>query len=65
MNVHSLGYRTDLIFSRFGGEVFDRGDYLVVRTPSNPPFIGATSSFLTGLPATATTHDGERSLRRR
>lgn len=34
----SLGYRTDLIFSRFEGEVIDRGDYLVIRTPSNPGY---------------------------
>ena len=38
MNVQSLGYRTDLIFSRFEGEVTDRGDYLVVQTPSNPTY---------------------------
>jgi len=38
MNVKSLGYRTDLIFAAFDGEITDRGDYLVVRTPSNPTF---------------------------
>ena len=38
MQVRSLGYRTDLIFSTFNGEVLDRGDYLVIRTPSNPTF---------------------------
>jgi GNAT superfamily N-acetyltransferase len=38
MKVHSLGYRTDLIFSRFNGEVIDRGEYLVIRTPANPTF---------------------------
>ena len=38
MNLKSLGYRTDLIVPRFGGEVVDKGDYIVVRTPSNPSF---------------------------
>lgn len=38
MKVHSLGYRTDLIFAEFDGEISDRGDYLVVKTPSNPTF---------------------------
>ena len=40
MTVHlrSLGYRTDLIFPSYDGQVADRGDYLVVRTPSNPTF---------------------------
>jgi len=38
MQVRSLGYRTDLIFSAFNGEVIDRGDHLVIRTPSNPTF---------------------------
>jgi ribosomal protein S18 acetylase RimI-like enzyme len=38
VHVRSLGYRTDLIFSAFNGEVIDRGDHLVIRTPSNPNF---------------------------
>jgi GNAT superfamily N-acetyltransferase len=38
MRVRSLGYRTDLMFAAFDGQVVDRGDYLVVRTPSNPSF---------------------------
>jgi GNAT superfamily N-acetyltransferase len=38
MDVRSLAWRTDLIFPRFEGIVTDRGDYLVVRTPSNPGF---------------------------
>ena len=38
MNVKSLGYRTDLIFQKFDGEVIDRGNYLVIRTPTNPTF---------------------------
>jgi ribosomal protein S18 acetylase RimI-like enzyme len=36
--VRSLGYRTDLIFPRYDGEIVDRGEYLVVRTPGNPDF---------------------------
>ncbi len=38
MRVKSLGYRTDLIFPKFDGEIIDRGNYLVIRTPSNPTF---------------------------
>lgn len=38
MNIHSLGYRIDLIFPHFDGEVTDKGDYTVIRTPTNPNF---------------------------
>ena len=38
MRIRSLGYRTDLIFPRFEGIVEDRGDCVVVRTPSNPGY---------------------------
>lgn len=38
MKLRSLGYRTDLIFARFAGSITDRGEYLVIRTPSNPTF---------------------------
>jgi ribosomal protein S18 acetylase RimI-like enzyme len=38
MEVKSLGYRTDLIFPAFDGEIIDRGEYTVVRTPANPTF---------------------------
>lgn len=38
MHVRSLGYRTDLIFHRFEGEVMGRSRYLVIRTPSNPTY---------------------------
>ena len=34
----SLGWQTDLIFARFDGEVADRGDHLLVRTPGNPTY---------------------------
>lgn len=34
----SLGYRTDLIFPAFDGEILERDGYIVVRTPSNPTF---------------------------
>ncbi len=38
MQVRSLAYQTMLFFPRFDGEVKDRGDYIVIRTPSNPTF---------------------------
>ena len=38
MNVKSLGYQMDLSFPGFDRQVLDRGDYLVVLTPSNPSY---------------------------
>ena len=38
MHIKSLAYQTDLIFPAFDGKIVDRGDYVVVRTPSNPTF---------------------------
>ena len=38
MKLKSLGYRTDLIFPEFDGQIIDRGDYLVILTPTNPTF---------------------------
>ena len=38
MQVQSLGYRTDLIFPKFDGQILDRGSYLVILTPTNPTF---------------------------
>lgn len=38
MDVKSLGCRSDLIFPKFDGILTDRGDYVVVRSPSNPTF---------------------------
>lgn len=38
MQVHSLGYRTDLIFPQFDGQILDRGAYLVILTLTNPTF---------------------------
>jgi len=38
MQVRSLGYHTDLIFASYDGEIINRGNYLVIRTPTNPSF---------------------------
>jgi GNAT superfamily N-acetyltransferase len=38
MQIQSLGYRTDLIFPKFDGQILDRGSYLVILTPTNPTF---------------------------
>ena len=38
MQVQSLGYRTDLIFAAFDGEITDRDAYLVIQTPKNREF---------------------------
>jgi predicted GNAT family acetyltransferase len=51
MDVHSLGYRTDLALLQLGGsEVEDRGTHLVVRTPSNPTFHWGNFLLLAGPP---------------
>lgn len=36
MKLHSLGRLTDLMFAKFSGSIEDRGNYLVIKTPSNP-----------------------------
>ncbi len=38
MRFRSLATRTDMIFPSFEGEILDRGEYWVVRTPSIPTF---------------------------
>ncbi len=38
MEPRSLGWRTDLIFARFDGDIAARDDHLVIRTPQNPTF---------------------------
>lgn len=34
----ALGWRTHLLFPRFDGQIEDRGNHLVVRTPHNPTY---------------------------
>jgi RimJ/RimL family protein N-acetyltransferase len=38
MRVKSLGCRTDLMFPAFEGGITERGDHLIVQSPSNPTF---------------------------
>lgn len=39
MKLTSLGYRTDLMMLAMqGGEIHDRGNHLVLRTPAQPTF---------------------------
>lgn len=38
MHSKSLAIQTDYIFGRFFGEVFDRGSYMGVKTPSSPNY---------------------------
>jgi GNAT superfamily N-acetyltransferase len=39
VDVHSLGYRTDVMIRTLeGSQVDDRGDYLVIRSPRNPGY---------------------------
>jgi len=48
------GWRTDFIIHRFGGEVIERDDCIVVRTPANPNFYWGNFLLLPQAPA-----DGE------
>lgn len=36
MNLRAFGYRTDLSLLRFDGIILERGNYWVIRTPTNP-----------------------------
>jgi ribosomal protein S18 acetylase RimI-like enzyme len=38
MHLKSLGFQTEVLLRRFEGEVVDRPDYLVLRTPKNPSY---------------------------
>jgi len=38
MRIVSLGYRTDLIFIAFDGEIDERATYIVLRSPRNPTY---------------------------
>ena len=52
MNVHSLGFRTDLaLLERAGSTIEDCGDHLVVRSPSNPTFYWGNFLLLDHVPA--------------
>ena len=43
MELKLLALKTDLIFTKQDGEILDRGNYLVVKTTSNPNFFGETT----------------------
>lgn len=38
MKIQTLGYQTDLIFAAFDGEILDRQEYLVIRSPKTPNY---------------------------
>ena len=51
MRVSSLGFGTDVALRVLeGGEVADRGDYLVVRTAGNPDYWWGNFLLLTAWP---------------
>lgn len=52
MQVRSLAYRTDLFFSAFDGLTIDRGEYLVIQTPTNPDFYWGNYLIFANPPAT-------------
>lgn len=50
MQVTSLGYKTDLIFPAFDGEIIDCESYLVIRTPANRDFYWGNFLLFSGPP---------------
>ncbi len=48
--IRSLAYRTDFFFLRWGGEVIDRGEYLIAKTPSNPGYFCGNLLFFGSAP---------------
>jgi len=51
VRITSLGFRTDVALRVLeGGQVTDRGDYLVIRTPDNPDYWWGNFLLLPGLP---------------
>jgi len=51
MEIRSLGLRTDLRLARARGQVDDRGEYLVLRTPDNPSYWYGNSLLFPAPPA--------------
>src|SRR5687768_6374673 len=51
MNLGSMTFRTESIFWRTEGEMVDRGNYWLVRTPSNPTYYGGNLLFFDHPPA--------------
>jgi hypothetical protein len=59
MDVHSLGFRTDLaLLTASGSVVEDRGTHLVVRSPDNPSYFWGNFLLLAAAPVPG----GERRL---
>ena len=60
-HIRSLGYRTDLLFQRYAGEIVARDDYLVARSPDNPHYFWGNFLLFGAPPADG---DFERWIRR-
>lgn len=63
MDLRSLGLRSVMIFHRFEGEVEDRGEYLVIRTPSNPTYRWGNYLLFSGPPRIGDLGEWERLFR--
>lgn len=64
MNIRSLGFKTEMIFHRFDGVILDRGDYLVVKTPSNPGFFFGNFLLLFRAPKVGSLHEWKELFRK-
>lgn len=51
MNLKSLALRTDLITKRYFGEILDRGNYMVIRTPLRPKYFWGNFLIMQNPPA--------------
>jgi len=63
MHVRSLALRTEIMFAAMDGEVVDRGDYVVARTPSNPTFFWGNFIILPSAPSVSECEPGGRWVR--
>jgi hypothetical protein len=62
---HSIGCATDVMHAAFDGDVVDRGDYWVLRTPTNPHYSWGNYLLFRGPPTEENAMpDGERSWER-
>ncbi|HMN68900.1 MAG TPA: GNAT family N-acetyltransferase [Bdellovibrionales bacterium] len=64
MAIQSLGFKTEMIFHRFDGLILDRGDYIVVKTPSNPGFFFGNLLLFFQAPKLGSLHRWKKTFRK-
>jgi len=56
MKLRSLGFKSELIFLKYDGQIIDRGSYLVVKTLSNPNYFWGNLLIFDGPPRNGDFH---------